>query len=56
MTPLATLHPPLLSIELGEQADFPDIGLLGAFSLAAKLKRGNHLLTKRGHEISPFVR
>ena len=43
------------AIELREQADFPDISLLSSFAFATELKRGNHLLTKWGHEISPFV-
>jgi hypothetical protein len=42
-------HVGRFAIELGEQADFPDIGVLGALSLATELKRGNHLLTQRGH-------
>jgi hypothetical protein len=42
--------------ELGQQSDFPDIGLLGTFTFAAELKRRNHLLTQWTHEISPFVR
>jgi hypothetical protein len=32
-------------IELREQADFPDIGLLGPLAFAAELQRSNHLLT-----------
>jgi hypothetical protein len=43
-------------VELGQQADFPDIGFLRPFALATELKRGNHLLTQGAHEISPFVR
>jgi hypothetical protein len=43
------------AIELRQQADFPDIGLLGALTLAAELKRSNHALTQWGHEVSPFV-
>jgi hypothetical protein len=42
-------------IELREQADFPDIGLLGTLALTAALQRSNHLLTQWGHERSPFV-
>jgi hypothetical protein len=42
-------------VELREQADFPDIGLLGTLTLAAELQRSNHLLTQWGHERSPFV-
>jgi hypothetical protein len=43
-------------IELGQEADFPDIGFLGPFALAAEVESRNHLLTQWGHEISPFVR
>ena len=42
-------------VELREQADFPDRGLLGTFALAAELQRSNHLLTQWGHEMSPFL-
>jgi hypothetical protein len=42
-------------VELREQADFPDIGLLGTLALAAELQCSNHLLTQWGHERSPFV-
>ena len=43
------------AVELGEQADFPDVSVWGAFALATELKCRNPLLTQRGHEISPFV-
>ena len=43
------------AIELSQQADLTDIGLLGTFALATELESGNHLLTQWGHEISPFV-
>jgi len=43
------------AIELSQQADFTDIGFLSPFALATELKRGNHLLTQWGHEMSPFV-
>ena len=43
-------------VELSQEADFPDIGFLGPFALAAELESRNHLLTQGGHEISPFVR
>lgn len=43
------------TLELREQADLTDIGLLGAFAFATKLESGNHLLTQWGHEISPFL-
>src|SRR5207247_1065133 len=42
-------------IELSQQADFPDMGLLGTLSLATEVESRNHLLTQWGHEISPFV-
>jgi hypothetical protein len=28
---------------------------LGTFAFAAELQRGDHVLTQRGHEISPFL-
>ena len=43
-------------VELGQQADFPDIGFLSPFALATKLECGQHLLTQWSHEMSPFVR
>jgi hypothetical protein len=43
-------------IELGQQADFPDIGFLSPFALATEVESRQHLLTQGGHEISPFVR
>jgi hypothetical protein len=43
-------------VELREQADFPDRGLLGTLALAAELQRSKHVLTQWGHERSPFVR
>ena len=43
------------AVELGEQADLTDISLLGTFAFTTELKCGNHLLTQRGHELSPFV-
>jgi hypothetical protein len=42
-------------VELGQQADFPDIGGLSPFALATELKRCDHVLTQWGHELSPFV-
>jgi hypothetical protein len=42
------------AIELREQTNFADIGCLSAFTLATELEGGDHLLTQRGHEISPF--
>ena len=42
-------------VELREQTDFPDRGVLRPFALATALKRGNHVLTQWGHELSPFV-
>jgi hypothetical protein len=44
------------AVELGEQSDLTDISLLGTFALTTELQGGNHLLTQRGHESSPFVR
>jgi hypothetical protein len=43
------------AIELREEADFPDRGLLDTLALATELQCGNHLLTQWGHGISPFV-
>ena len=43
------------ALELSQQADLTDRGFLRSFSLATELKRGNHLLTQWGHEMSPFV-
>ena len=44
-------------VELREQADFPDIRLLGALALATELQCSNHLLTQRGHNAhsAPFA-
>jgi hypothetical protein len=42
-------------VERREQADFPDIGLLGTLARAAEVQRSNHVLTQWGHERSPFV-
>ena len=43
-------------VELREQANFPDRGFLRPFALAAEVEGRKHVLTQRGHEISPFVR
>ena len=43
-------------VELSQQPDCTDIGLLGTLSLTTELQCGNHVLTQWGHEISPFVR
>jgi hypothetical protein len=43
-------------VQLGQQADFPDIGFLGPFALATEVEGRNHLLTQWAHETSPFVR
>ena len=43
-------------VELSQQPDFTDIGLLGTLSLATELKRSDHVLTQWGHEMSPFMR
>jgi hypothetical protein len=40
--------------ELGQEADFADISLLGPFALATEVERCNHLLTEWGHKTSPF--
>ena len=40
--------------ELGQQADFPDIGCLSPFALATELESRNHLLTQGGHTMSFF--
>jgi hypothetical protein len=45
-----------LGVELSQQADFPDIGVLCPFALATELKSRDHLLTQWAHETSPFVR
>ena len=42
-------------VELGEQTDFAARGFLSPFAFATELEGGDHLLTQRGHEISPFV-
>jgi hypothetical protein len=42
-------------VELSQQVDFPDIGLLGTLCLATQLQGGNHLLTQWSHKTSPFV-
>jgi len=44
-----------LVVERSQQADCADRGLLGTFAVAAELQRGDHVLTQRGHEISPFL-
>src|SRR5215510_1710390 len=43
-------------VELGQQADFPDLGCLRPFALATEVESRNHVLTQGAHEISPFVR
>jgi len=42
-------------VELREQADCPDIGLLGALALATEVQCSHHFLTQGGHKLSPFV-
>jgi hypothetical protein len=42
-------------VELSQQTDFPDRGVLGTLSLATELESHNHVLTQWGHEISPCV-
>jgi hypothetical protein len=44
------------AVELSQQTDFTDIGCLSPFALAADVESRDHLLTQRGHEISPCVR
>jgi hypothetical protein len=44
------------AIELSQQADLTDVGLVGALSLATEWQRGHHVLTQWGHEISPCLR
>jgi hypothetical protein len=48
-------HVRRFAIELGQQTDLTDRGFLSPLALATELKRGNHLLTQGGHEISPFL-
>jgi hypothetical protein len=43
-------------VELGQQADFSDIGGLRPFAFAAEVESRDHLLTQWGHGVSPFVR
>ena len=43
------------AIALSQQASLTNRGLLGTLPLATELKRGNHLWTQGGHEISPFL-
>ncbi len=43
-------------VELGQQADFSDIGFLSPFAFAAEVESRDHLLTQGAHAISPFVR
>ena len=41
--------------ELSQQTDLTDRGCLSTFALATELKRGHHVLTQGGHELSPFL-
>ena len=41
-------------VELGQQADFPDLGCLRPFALATELESRNHLLTQGSHTMSFF--
>jgi hypothetical protein len=43
-------------VELGQEADCPDRGVLGPFALAAAWESRKHVLTQWGQEIAPFVR
>src|SRR5262249_38494722 len=42
------------AIELSQEADLTDIGLLGTFSLATEWQGGKHVLTSWSHEIPPL--
>ena len=42
-------------IELSQQPDLTDIGLLGPLALATELESCDHLLAQVGHERSPFL-
>ena len=44
------------AVELSQQTDLTDRGLLGTLSLATELKRSDHVLTQWGHTIAPFMR
>src|SRR5207248_1290085 len=48
-------HVGRFAIALSQQADRTDRGCLSPFALAIELKRGDHVLTQWGHEMSPFV-
>jgi hypothetical protein len=43
-------------VELREDADFSDIGVLRPSAFATEVERRDHLLTQGAHRISPFVR
>jgi hypothetical protein len=43
------------AIALSQQAALTDRGFLSPFALTTELKRGDHVLTQWGHEMSPFV-
>jgi hypothetical protein len=43
------------AIELSQQTDLTDIGLLSPFAFATELECGNHLPAQWSHEISPFL-
>jgi len=43
-------------VELGQQADFADIGFLRPFAFAAEVESCDRLLTQWAHRISPFAR
>ena len=42
--------------ELGQQADFSDIGCWRPFAFAAEVESRDHLLTQWAHVVSPCVR
>jgi hypothetical protein len=41
-------------VELGQQANFPDIGFLSPFALTTELESRNHVLTQGSHTMSFF--
>jgi len=43
-------------IDLGQEADCSARGCRSPFALAVEMERRDHVLTQRGHEISPFGR
>jgi hypothetical protein len=43
------------AVELSQETDLTDIGWWSTLTRAAELKCSNHLLTQRGHAMSPCV-